>query len=151
MPQSLSQIYLHFVYSTKNRAPFLVDSATRNDLHAYLGGILRNHDSPPLIVGGTADHVHALCRLARTISVADLMRELKRDSSKWIKDHHRDVAEFHWQVGYGAFSVGRERVEIVRHYIANQEQHHKQITFQDEYRRILTEYGVEYDERYVWD
>jgi putative transposase len=120
-------------------------------MHAYLGGIFRQLGSPPLTIGGTADHVHAFCQLSRTMSVADLLRELKRDSSIWIKEQSVEMANFHWQDGYGAFSVGRERLDVVRRYIDNQEEHHRQRSFQEEYRVILGEYGVEYDERYVWD
>src|SRR5262249_33513778 len=119
--------------------------------HAYLGGIFRRLGSPALTIGGTADHVHALCNLSRTAAVADLLRDLKRDSSIWIKERNSAMSDFHWQDAYGAFSVGRERLDVVRRYIDTQDEHHKQSSFQDEYRRILGEYGLEIDERYVWD
>ena len=151
MSQSLALIYLHIVFSTKQRRAFLQDKALRAELHAYLGGTCRNLDSPSLIVGGVEDHVHILCRLARTRTVAELLRELKRESSKWLKEKDAGLAEFHWQDGYGAFSISPGHVEILRAYIANQEEHHKKETFQDEFRRLLAKYAVEYDERYVWD
>jgi REP element-mobilizing transposase RayT len=151
MSQSLTQIYLHLVFSTKNREPFFRDSALRAATHAYLGGVCRNLDSPSLIVGGIEDHVHLLCRLSKTLSVAELIRELKRDSSKWLKEQGAALSSFYWQAGYGAFSLSPSHVEPVRRYIATQEEHHRRETFRDEFRRLLRKYGVDYDERYVWD
>jgi len=151
MPQSLAQIYLHIVFSTKNRTPYLRDPALRDETHAYLGGVCRNHDCPSLIIGGVEDHVHILCRFARTITVADFLRELKRDSSKWLKTKSASLADFHWQNGFGAFSISPGHVELLRKYIADQEEHHRKETFEDEFRRLLCKYGIEYDERYVWD
>ena len=104
-----------------------------------------------MIVGGVEDHVHILCRLSRTSSIAELVRELKRESSKWIKTKDEALWDFHWQDGYGAFSISPSHVEELRTYIANQEMHHRQESFQDEFRRILKKYGVEYDERYACD
>jgi REP element-mobilizing transposase RayT len=98
MSQSLSQIYLHIVFSTKNRAPLLADKALREGLHAYLAGTCRNLDSPSLIVGGVEDHVHILCRLSKNLSVAQYLRALKRESSKWIKTKSRELASY-WQNG----------------------------------------------------
>jgi REP element-mobilizing transposase RayT len=151
MPQSLAQVYLHIIFSTKNRARFLQAKGLRDELYNYLGGTCRNLDSPYLIVGGAEDHVHILCRFSRTTTIAVLVRELKRESSKWIKAKDSQLHDFHWQEGYGVFSVSPERVEELRRYIANQEEHHKTESFQDEFRHVLKEYGVEYDERYVWD
>jgi REP element-mobilizing transposase RayT len=151
MPQSLAQIYLHIVYSTKHRTPFLREPALRAEVHRYLGGTCRNLDWPSLRVGGVEDHVHICCRLSRTLTVADLVRELKRDSSKWLKTKGEGLTDFHWQDGYGAFSISPGHVEAVVAYIANQEEHHRRASFQDEFRRLLKKYGVEYDERYVWD
>ncbi len=151
MPQSLAQVYLHVVFSTKNRQPFLQDTDLRTELHHYLGGTCRDLGSPSLITGGVEDHVHILCRLARTQTIAQLVAELKRESSKWIKTKSPALSEFHWQDGYGAFSISHSNVEAVRTYIAEQESHHRQHSFQDEFRRLLQKYQVEYDERYVWD
>jgi REP element-mobilizing transposase RayT len=149
MPQSLAQIYLHIVFSTKNRSPFLADPELLEETHRYLGGTCNRLECPVLRVGGVADHVHILCRLGRTISVADLIRELKRDSSQWLKT--KGQPDFYWQNGYGAFSLSPEHVEPVREYIAHQEEHHREESFQDEFRRLLKEHGIEWDERYVWD
>jgi putative transposase len=151
MPQSLAQIYLHLVFSTKLRRPFLDDSELREGLHAYMSGILRNLDSPSIRNGGTADHVHVLCILSRTHTVAETIRELKRDSSKWVKEQSGGLSDFHWQDGYGAFSVSPSHVPVLKTYIGRQEEHHRTESFQDEFRRLLRKYGVEFDERYVWD
>ena len=151
MPQSLAQIYLHIVFSTKNRRPFLQDAAIRDELHKYLGGTCNNRGCPVLRVGGVADHVHVLCRLGKTISVADLVKELKRESSQWVKTKGPELEDFYWQSGYGAFSVSPAHVEVLREYIGKQEELHRTVTFQDEFRRLLAKYGVEFDERYVWD
>src|SRR4051794_28899087 len=103
MPQSLAQIYLHLIWSTKHRMPFLKDRKLRNDLYGYMQGICTNLDCPSLRIGGVADHVHVLCRFGRTITVANLHRELKRSSSKWVHDNAPQLGDFHWQNGYGAF------------------------------------------------
>lgn len=151
MPQSLAQVYLHIVYSTKDRRPWLQDVGIRDELHNYLGGTCNNLDCPVLRVGGTQDHVHILCRLGRSISIADLVKELKRESSKWLKTKSPELADFYWQNGYGAFSISPTHVDGLRTYIENQEQHHRRESFQDELRRLLRKYGLEWDERYVWD
>jgi REP element-mobilizing transposase RayT len=151
MPQSLAQIYLHIVFSTKHRVLSFQDRSLRERVHAYLVGTCRNLDSPSIRIGGVEDHVHILCRQAKTLSVSELVRELKRESSKWIKDQSADLAGFYWQNGYGAFSISPDHVDPLTTYIANQEDHHTQETFQDEFRRYLADYRLEYDERYVWD
>ena len=151
MPQSLAQIYVHIVFSTKNRHPFLQDASIRDELHNYLGATCNNLDCPVLRVGGVADHVHILCRLGKTRSIADLVKELKRESSQWIKTKAADLHDFYWQSGYGAFFVSPAHVEALREYIAKQEEHHRAESFQDEFRRLLTKYGLQWDERYVWD
>jgi len=151
MPQSLAQIYLHVVFSTKERRPFLQQSTSREEAFRLLGGICNNHDCPVLRVGGVADHVHILCRLGRTISISELIRELKRESSPALKMKSPELHDFYWQNGYGAFSVSPENVDTVLNYIVNQEEHHKKETFQEEYRRLLTQHGLQWDERYVWD
>lgn len=151
MGQSLTRIYVHIVFSTKQRRPFLRDKSFREHTHRYLAGIHNNLDCPALIVGGTEDHVHSLCRLGKTIAISALLRELKRDSSKWIKQQSEGSSEFQWQVGYGAFSISPGHIDGLTTYIANQEEHHRRETFQDEFRRLCAKYGVEMDERYVWD
>ncbi|MFO0969685.1 MAG: IS200/IS605 family transposase [Gemmataceae bacterium] len=151
MPQSLAQIYVHIVFSTKNRHPWLHDPVIREETHKILGGKCNQLDCPVLRVGGVADHVHILCRLGRTVTIAHLIKELKRESTPWVKAQVPDLADFHWQNGYGAFSVSPSHAEPVRVYIANQEQHHQTVSFQDEFRHLLRKYGLEWDERYVWD
>jgi REP element-mobilizing transposase RayT len=150
MAQSLAQILVHTVFSTKDRRPFLRDPALRQELHAYLGGILRHLECPPLIVGGVEDHVHMLSSLSRTLSGAEMVKEVKRASSLWIKEKASDLQDFAWQGGYGMFSIGFSQVEQVRRYVARQADHHRKFTFQDELRRLLERYQLSYDERYVW-
>lgn len=150
MPQSLSFLLIHVVVSTKDRAPVL-DATVRPALHAYLATVARNADCECYRVGGVSDHVHLAIRLSRTVTTAKLVEELKTSSSKWLKTQSSNLATFAWQRGYGAFSVGPSDLDVLRHYIDTQEEHHRTRTFQEEYRAFLTKYGVEYDERYVWD
>jgi REP element-mobilizing transposase RayT len=151
MPQSLVQIYTHIVFSTKQRKRFLNETVLRAKLHSYLSGACKNLGSPSLITGGVDDHVHILCRLSKTIALSELVRELKRESSKWVKPESPRLLTFQWQSGYGAFSISPSHVDDLKHYIANQVEHHKSETFQDEFRRLCRKYGIEIDERYVWD
>ena len=151
MPQSLSQILVHAVFSTKERRPFLRDSALRQEMHHYLGGVLKNLECQPIIVGGVEDHVHLLASLSRTHTAADLIKEAKRSSSLWIKERDATMRDFSWQNGYGVFSIGYSQIEDVRRYIGQQEQHHLKLSFQDEFRLLLRRYQVSFNERYVWD
>ena len=150
MPQSLSSILIHLVFSTKNREPFITPEI-ETELHPYMAKIFRELKSPSLTIGGTSDHLHILFSLGRVIKVADLVEGVKTESSKWIKTKGREFRNFHWQRGYGAFSIGQSNVTALKRYIRNQKQHHRRVTFQDEYRKFLKSYGIEYDERYVWD
>jgi REP element-mobilizing transposase RayT len=151
MSQSLVQIDVHLVFSTKSRQPYLKDDALRDRVHAYLAGICNNQGSPSLRVGGVEDHVHILCRLGKTLDVSTLVRELKRDSSKWIKVQSAAPQDFRWQEGYGAFSVSPAHVDPLIEYIKHQRKHHRRERFQDEFRRLCLKYGVPVDERYAWD
>lgn len=151
MPQSLSAVYIHLVFSTKERRPFLGDKTIREKLHAQLGGISKTLECPPLIVGGVEDHVHLLCRFGRTITQADWVKELKRVSNGWLKEQGSEFTDFEWQGGYADFSLSRSNLEHVKRYIADQEEHHRKMTFQDELRTLLQKHEVEFDERYVWD
>jgi putative transposase len=151
MPQSLAEIIVHAVFSTKDRRPLLKAPAIRQEMHRYLGGILGNLDCQPIIVGGVEDHVHLLCTLSRTCKLSDMVKEVKRGSSLWIKERDPRMGDFAWQAGYGIFSIGFSQIEAVRNYIASQEEHHRKHSFQDEFRSLLKRYGVEYDERYVWE
>jgi putative transposase len=150
MPQSLSRILVHLVFSTKNRVPVL-PPAIQAELHPYMAGTLANLDCPSLQVGGVEDHVHLLFGLSRTRTVAEVVESVKTSSSKWLKTKAEDLAQFHWQSGYGAFSVSQSDADAEVAYIQNQAKHHLKMTFQDEYRRLLKRYRVDFDERYVWD
>jgi len=150
MPQSLSAVYIHLVFSTKERRPFLRDMTVRESLHSYLGGISKQLECAPIITGGIEDHVHLLARFGRTITQAEWVKELKRVSNLWLKEQH-SIRDFEWQGGYADFSVSASNLEQVKEYIANQEQHHRKINFQDELRTMLRRYHVEWDERYIWD
>ena len=151
MPQSLSIVYLHLVFSTKERRPFLRDKTVREALHAWLGSVSKQLDCPPILVGGVEDHVHLLCRFARTITQAEWVKELKRVSNGWLKEQGRDYVDFEWQGGYADFSVSQSNLESVKQYIGNQEEHHRKMNFQDELREMLRKHQQEWDERYVWD
>jgi REP element-mobilizing transposase RayT len=150
MPQSLSSVLIHLVFSTKHREPFITP-LIEHELHPYVASIFRALKSPTLAIDGTADHLHILFSLARIVTIADLVEEVKTESSKWIKTKGREFRNFHWQKGYGAFSIGQSNVTALKRYIHRQKQHHARITFQDEYRKFLRAYGIDYDERYVWD
>jgi len=151
MPQSLSAVYLHLVFSTKNRIAFLKDPGIRAETHAYLAGISKKLDCPAILVGGVGDHVHMLARQSRTISQAEWVKELKRASSFGMKERHPLLKDFAWQSGYGIFSVSQSNVEKVTAYIAGQEEHHRVKSFQDEFRTMLTKHGITWDKQYVWD
>ena len=134
MPQSLSQLYVHLIFSTKHREPMLL-SPVREDLHAYLAAVLNNQYSPALKVGDMGDHIHALFRLSKNIALANIVEELKTSSSKWVKAQGRGLANFDWQSGYGAFSVSSAVVDKVVEYITQQESHHRVASFQEEFRK----------------
>ena len=151
MPQSLSAVYLHLVFSTKDRRPFLNDSSLRAEMHAYLAGASKQLDCPPVLAGGVSDHVHLLARHGRSITQADWVKELKRVSTIWIKGRDATMHDFGWQSGYGVFSVSPSNLDAVREYIAGQEEHHRKSSFQDEFRTLLRKHGMEWNERYVWD
>ncbi len=150
MGQSLVKNYLHIIFSTKYREPAIIPSV-ECDLHNYLGGICKNLECYPVIVGGYTDHIHILCLLSKKIPLITLLGELKAHSSKWIKTKNDQLKNFYWQDGYGAFSVHPNEIEVVKSYIRNQHEHHRKKTFQDEYRMFLKKYDMEYDERFVWD
>ena len=149
MPQSLSRVLVHLVFSTKNREP-TIGAEIRPRLHGYLIRTLENLKSPSIQTGGVADHVHILFALGRTTSQSKIVEEVKKSSSKWMKQEG-GVPDFSWQAGYGAFSIGESQVDAVVSYIQNQEEHHRKVTFQDEYRKFLQKYQLEYDEKYLWD
>jgi len=148
MPSTHTSLHYHLVFSTKNREPWFSGEFLPK-LHAYLGGIVRNMDGHPHGVGGVADHVHVLAGLKPSHRLSDVMRDLKADSSRWIKEELKRTA-FAWQDGYGAFTVNAPGLEAARHYVLHQEEHHRKQTFQEEYLEFLKRGLVEYDERFLW-
>jgi REP element-mobilizing transposase RayT len=150
MPQSLSYLLVHIVFATKGRAPMLTP-AIRPDLYAYLATVVRNLDWESFRIGGVADHVHFAIRISRTNTIAHLVEQLKTSSSRWLKKQSPTLASFAWQNGYTAFSVGPSDLNALLKYVDTQEEHHKNQPFQEEYRALLIKYGVEFDERYIWD
>ena len=151
MPQSLSAVYVHLVFSSKERRTYFRDKSTRDALHAYLCRISKQLECPTIRVGGVEDHVHLLARFGRTITQAEWVKELKRVSSRWLKDQGAPYADFQWQGGYAAFSVSQSSLNQVEAYITNQEEHHRTMTFEDELRALFRKHQIEFDERYVWD
>jgi putative transposase len=150
MPQSLHALNVHIVFATKCRRPFL-HSEIRPNLWAYMAGILRNLECHSVAIGGIEDHVHIACNLTKKHAPMKVIETVKKDSSKWLKTQSPSLQGFHWQDGYGLFSVSPAHVGALLKYVANQEEHHRRETFQNEFVRILRKYGVAYDERYVWD
>jgi len=150
MGQSLVQNYIHLMFSTKHRKPFITPNI-EGELYAYLAGICNNLDCTAIQIGGHLDHVHILCKLSKKVTLIKLLEDVKSHSSKWIKTKGNEFDNFYWQDGYGAFSVNPSEVDVVINYIVNQKNHHQNKSFQDEYRQFLKKYKVEFDEKYVWD
>ncbi len=150
MPQSLIFVVIHLIFSTKNHRPFL-NVEVETSVHAYLATVSRNIGCECYRVGGVEDHVHLAIRLSRTVTIAELVEQLKTASSKWVKTQSTDLNDFSWQRGYGCFSTGPKDLDALVDYIDRQKEHHEKRTFQDEFRMLLNKYGVEYDEAYVWD
>lgn len=150
MAQSLSNVLLHIVFSTKHRQPW-IDTAVETELFKYIATVCRTLDCSSHAIGGADDHIHIACSLSRTIAISKLVQEIKQDSSKWIKTKGDRYAEFVWQNGYGAFSIGQSQLEILRRYIGSQRDHHCRVSFKDEFRIMCDKYGVQLDERYAWD
>ena len=151
MPQSLAKVLLHIVFSTKNRAPYLKNKAVREQLYGYGAGVLKELECPPIVIGGVEDHLHMLCLLSRKITIAKLIETFKTATSKWIKTQGPVYKGFYWQGGYGAFSVSESQKAVVQRYIDNQEEHHRRLTFQEEFRELCRKHEIAIDERYVWD
>ena len=152
MPQSLAKVVVHLVFSTKSRTPWLQGQDLRQELFAYMATILRdNVDSPPILINGVEDHVHVLGLLSRKFAIMDVVQEAKTETSKWLKKQSPALSTFAWQAGYGIFSVSESNIPAVKSYIENQEDHHRRVSFQDEFRELCKRHGIEWDERYVWD
>jgi REP element-mobilizing transposase RayT len=150
MPQSLAKNLIHLVFSTKNRAPILTEPV-REPLCSYASAVLRDLDSHVIAINAWRDHIHILFALSKNHSLSQVVMEVKRATSKWIKTQGTEFAGFHWQSGYGAFSVGQSALEQTKTYIANQAKHHRVRSFEEEFRSFLKRYRVDFDERYVWD
>ena len=150
MPHSITRILIHAIFSTKNREP-MIDRDLRPRRWAYLGGIVGESGGSAITIGGTADHVHLLFAIPPSASVADIMRLIKTNSSRWVHEEFSTRRSFAWQTGYAAFSVSACNAERVKRYIADQEEHHRKTTFQEEYVALLKRHGVAYDDRYLWD
>lgn len=149
MFQTLVSLMVHIIFSTKNREPFIT-SEVEPELFAYIGGILKNHDSRLMEAGGTADHVHLLISQSKNLSLSSLMKDVKKGSSSWLKTKGIRFRDFHWQDGYGASSIGMSDIPNLKKYIAGQKEHHRKRTFQEELIAFFQEYGIAYDERYLW-
>ena len=150
MPQSLSKLHVHLIFSTKNRDPKLTDTV-RDPLHAYMATALASLGCTAVLINSVEDHVHILFDLSRTVAVSRVVEEVKKSTSKWIKTQGPEFAGFAWQAGYGAFAVSESQVDVIRAYIAGQREHHRKRTFQEEFRQFLQRHGIAFDERYVWD
>ena len=150
MPQSLTMLYAHLIFSTKNREA-LLDEEIRPRVHGYLATTIRDFDSPWVVVGGVADHVHVLFDMGKVLAPVKFVEQVKRESSKFVKTLGSRYRRFFWQRGYGMFSISPKDRDEAEHYVRHQEEHHRRQTFQDEYRAILTRHGIEFEEQYVWD
>lgn len=150
MAQSLSKILLHVVFITKNRARLIIDEFEK-ELHAYLAATCRAHGSQAYRVGGTSNHIHIACTLPRTITISKLLEEIKKSSSKWMKQNSPRCSLFSWQSGYSVFSLGQSQLNTLIKYIDMQKKHHTKKSFKEELLDLLKKYDIEYDERYLWD
>ena len=152
MPQSIAKVAIHIVFSTKHRTAWLQDNELRDELYAYMATILRNNvDTPAMLIGGVEDHIHALCLLSRKFAIMKVVEEMKTETSKWLKKQSSIPSDFAWQAGYGAFSVSESNLPQVKAYIREQPEHHRRLSFQEEFRELCKRHGIEVDERYAWD
>ena len=149
MSQSLSKLYVHVIFHVKNECA-LIRQEDETELYAYIGGIIKQTSSHPILINGIDNHIHILTTLSKNISLADFIKMVKENSSRWIKTKGLHYIGFEWQGGYSGYSVSQSKLEIVSRYIANQKEHHKTISFRDEYLMFLKEYGVNFDESFLW-
>ena len=150
MPQSLAKIYVHLIFSTKGREK-IIPRHLHPEWHAYMGGVLRDLGCTAVEINTEPDHAHVLCLLSRTETLGGIVRQVKTGSTEWLQRQLPILRSFHWQNGYGAFSVSQSNLAEVKEYIRNQQKHHQEMSFQEEFRHLLAKYEVEFDERYVWD
>jgi REP element-mobilizing transposase RayT len=149
MSQSLSKLYVHIVFHIKYNS-VAIRKEDKEELYAYMGAIIKDNGSIPIIINGTHNHVHILCVMSKNIALAKLTEEIKRHSSRWIKTKGIYYKQFSWQGGYGGFSVSQSVLDRTKRYIENQEEHHRRKNFKDELLAFYQEYGVEYNEEYLW-
>lgn len=149
MSQSLSKLYIHIIFHVKGNS-VTIRNEDKKDLFAYMGAIIKDNESIPILLNGTNDHVHILCVMSKNIALAKLVEEIKRHTSRWIKTIDPHYKQFAWQGGYAGFSVSQSLHDKTKHYLVNQEEHHQKMTFKEELIAFLREYGIEYDERYLW-
>ena len=149
MSQSLSKLYVHIIFHVKNERP-LICGEDEKELYAYIGGIIKQTSSYPISINGTSNHIHVLSTLSKNISLADFIKKIKGNSSRWMKTKGLDYKNFEWQGGYSGYSVSQSKVETVEKYIANQKEHHKRVSFREEYLVFLKEYEIDFDESFLW-
>lgn len=149
MSQSLSKLFTHIIFHIKNNSPTILNK-NKKELYAYIGSIIKDNESIPIIINGVENHIHILCIVSKNISLAKLLEEIKRHSSRWIKKTDQHYKNFAWQGGYSGFSVSPSLHNKTKQYILNQEEHHKKMSFKEEYLLFLKEYEIDYDERYLW-
>ena len=149
MGQSLSKLYVHIVFRVKTTFQ-QIKKDDRNELYAYIASIIKDNDSIPIVINGVGDHIHILCVMSKNIALAKLVENIKSNSSRWIKTKHLYYKKFAWQGGYSGFSVSASVHNKTKRYIENQEEHHKKMTYQEEVKLFLDEYGIDYNEDYVW-
>jgi len=150
MASTLTNLLYHIVFTTRKKQDFIIPTLSV-ELYPYIGGIIREDKGKLLKIGGILNHVHILARFSASISVSEMMRRIKGSSSKWVNESSRSTQHFSWQRGYGAFSVSESAVENVISYIGNQNEHHKKITFEEEFLLLLQKHKISYDEKYIWD
>jgi len=150
MAQSLSKVYLHIVFSTKKRFPF-IKPEIEDELYAYMGGTIKKLGGIPFIINGMGDHIHIFSTLPRTVALSKFLEEIKKNSSRWIKTKGREYQNFAWQGGYAAFSVSDSVKDTVVQYIQNQKEHHRSLSFKEEVIKFLKKYDLDYDEKYLWE
>ena len=149
MAQSLSKLYVHIIFHVKNEK-LLIRQENEKELYAYIGGIIKQTSSYPIMINGTSDHLHVLSTLSKNISLADFVKKIKENSSRWIKTKGLHYQDFAWQGGYSGYSVSQSKVKIVEKYVENQKEHHKKVSFREEYLTFLKEHEINFDESFLW-
>ena len=150
MAQSLSKLYIHIIFHVKSTFQ-KIKKDDQSELYSYIGSIIKQNDSIPIIINGVGDHVHILCVMSKNIALAKLVEEIKKNSSRWIKTKNGYYQKFGWQGGYTGFSVSQSVHDKTKRYIEGQEEHHKKRTYQEEVKSFLDEYGIDYDDDYLWN